>query len=205
MQELITTEKNHVEKLSDGIEIYIKTVQNLDRNFFPNIPNVPTQLSSEYLAVLSSIEEMHVFHKQKLLPSLIACHNDLFNVAHLFHTYFTDDSFYIYIRYACGRSLIENLVEKHKNLFMEIARASNDRMGMSFFMDVPFERLRQYKLLFEDIYKVLQKDESCSKDLIRAYFRLKERLSEHMRTFNDALHLRQIENFDELVCFSQII
>lgn len=142
---------------------------------------------------------MHEFHTQKLLPALSASQNDPFNVAHLFHTYFTDDSFYIYIRYACGRSLIENLVEEHNELFTEIARASNDRMGMSFFINVPFERLRQYKLLFEDIYKVLQKDENSSKDLMRAYFRLKERLGDHIQRFNDALHLRQIENYSQMV------
>lgn len=152
-----------------------------------------------YFNALGSLEEMYEFHTVKLLPELIASQNDPYNIAQLFHTCFTEDSFYIYIRYACGRSLIESLVQEHHELFTELAKEGNDRMGVNHFLNVPFERLRQYKLLFEDIYKVLQNDEKCSADLLRAYFRVKERLGDHVQTFNNALHLRQIENYSEMV------
>lgn len=146
IRELIQVEKNYVEKLARGIEVYVKG--------FDDCVDLPVTLRGKKYHIFGNIERIHDFHHDSLLPALIECDENVQEMANVFKDYIEKDRFYGYVLYGLNKPKAEHLTLKHKDFFEAIANKSIDKLGINSFLLEPIQRLPRYSLLFNEIIKV---------------------------------------------------
>lgn len=146
IQELIKTEKSYVTGLELGISIYVDPFDTYARNY-------PALLGKKH-HIFGNIERLYAFHNEELLPSLIACNDDVVAIARLFYTFITKDYFYGYVLFGLNKPRAEKLTVEYKEFFDDITKNSEDKLGVNSFLLKPIQLLPRYKLLFGEIIKV---------------------------------------------------
>lgn len=147
IQELVQTERNYVSSLERGIKIYVQTLETNARNY-------PALLGKKY-HIFGNIERLYAFHKEELLPSLIACNDDVIYIATLFYTLISKDYFYGYVLFGLNKPRAEKLTSEYKEFFDGITnKTDEDKLGVNSFLLQPIQILPRYKLLFGEIIKV---------------------------------------------------
>lgn len=96
-KELLEIEANYVESLRNGIENYM------------NVFNKKVQLKAFenlQLKIFGNILDIYNFHKDRLLPALLACdENDLVSIAETFTDFLYHNHFYMYVLYGIDREI----------------------------------------------------------------------------------------------------
>lgn len=146
IEELIQTERNYVASLERGVDTYCNSLDSRAKNY-------PALLGKKY-HIFGNIERIHAFHKEELLPSLLACNNDVIFIANLFYTFITKDHFYGYVLFGLNKPRAERLTAEYKEFFDSITKESDDKLGVNSFLLQPIQILPRYKLLFGEMIKV---------------------------------------------------
>lgn len=149
--------------LERGIKIYVHTLDTYARNY-------PALLGKKY-HIFGNIERLCAFHKEELLPSLIACNDDVVYIANLFYTFITKDYFYGYVLFGLNKPRAEKLTSEYKEFFDGITnKTEEDKLGVNSFLLQPIQILPRYKLLFGEIIKVSACENIYDCFIINIYF-----------------------------------
>lgn len=132
--------------LERGIATYANTLDSYARNY-------PALLGKKY-HIFGNIERLYAFHKEELLPALIACNGDVIFIANLFYTFIIKDHFYGYVLFGLNKPRAEKLTSEYKEFFDAITKESADKLGVNSFLLQPIQILPRYKLLFGEMIKV---------------------------------------------------
>ncbi|XP_063707894.1 uncharacterized protein LOC134836635 isoform X2 [Culicoides brevitarsis] len=198
VQELIQTEKSYVEGLERGISIYVTPLDRYARNY-------PALLGKKY-HIFGNIERLYAFHKEELLPALLACNDDVIAIATLFYTYITKDFFYGYVLFGLNKPRAEKLTHEYKEFFDGITKESEDKLGVNSFLLKPIQLLPRYKLLFGEIIKALANDLDGIKnvkDIISVCCIAEKQIQRLLDNVNEALSLNDIEEVHEFDLLEQ--
>lgn len=162
IQELTDTETTYVERLENGIKVYVKVLQNVDQHIFTNVMDSPADIGLHFKHALLNIERIHLFHAKTLLPQLLDCKFDIEKIAKVFLNNLWNDNFYEYVFFVWNTPKLETLTNTYKSLFKEISSLSNHHVGVSDFWYLPFERIRHYCLIFDSLKKLSEKTDNIS-------------------------------------------
>lgn len=188
IQEVITLEENYISRLERGIEIYIHQGVKLIEDIF----------QSEYKSLFGNLLKIYDFHKDQLFRSLVACNQDVFNIANVFHTYITNDSFYPYVLFQVDRVRIEKMITKHKQHFDELSKANGDKLGIKNFLMEPVQRLPRYTLLFAEIIKLLSVNDETVKNFLSVCCMTEKQLRRLIICVDQAISLTDLDIYSDV-------
>lgn len=143
---MIEVEKNYVEKLGKGIDIYVKE--------FDTCKELPPSLMGKKYHVFANIERIYSFHRDTLLPALVNCNETVIDIANVFFELLSSDRFYCYVLYGLNKPKAERLCLEHKAFFDSITSKFVDKLGINSFLLEPIQRLPRYNLLLTEMIKV---------------------------------------------------
>ena len=187
--ELISTERDYVQNLDEGIKTYIATLQDDD---------VPFYIRKKKYHVFGNIEFIHQFHRDTFLPALIECNEDPVKIGHLFLEFLENDSFYGYILLAIYRNKAKRYCQEFSEFFKNKQHNSMDKLGIDSFLLQPIQRLPRYQLMMRDIQKALLKssEKIAEDELLLLYCKVEKRLRKFINLMNESITVNEIAECD---------
>lgn len=177
-----------MERLERGIQVY----------FDQGVLRINEVFREKYKNLFSNFLKIHAFHKDQLYRSLVACHEDIFNIANVFHTYITNDSFYPYVLFQVDKVHLERIVAEHKDQFDHLAETNGDKLGIKAFLMEPVARLPRYGLLFAEIIKVLSVNDETVKNFLSVCCMAEKQMRRLLISFNQAVSLSDLDSYPEV-------
>jgi RhoGEF domain len=108
LRELVKVEENYVRTLQEGIENYVRPLDE---------PNLPSSLHGQRRNIFGNIERIYDFHARKFCPALKACGEDVAKIAETFNFYIREDYFYCYILFVMNRPRFQEICEENLAFF----------------------------------------------------------------------------------------
>lgn len=191
IQEVIDLERNYIKRLERGIEIYIDQGVEIIEDVFRH----------EYKNLFSNLKQIHDFHKNQLYRSLVACNEDVFNIANVFHTYITNDSFYPYVLFQVDKARLEKILFKYKVKFDKLGITNGDKLGVRNFLMEPVVRLPRYSLLFAEIIKLLSVNDETVKNFLSVCCMTERQLRRLVISVDQAISLSELDSYPSVSYF----
>lgn len=188
VRELVQKERDYIESLERGIERYLRPIALSKCDEF----EVPQDIRNQKFKLFGNIEEICVLHKSTVLPYLLSCGDNIYQIADKFINLIQSDSFYCYINYAINHKQAEELLSSYADFFGRIQRASHDRLGVMSFIIQPIQKIPRYPLLFEEMIKELAKDMHTNKKTLANLCVAKKNVERFLTRLNQALTINDI-------------
>uniref|UniRef100_A0A336MCY0 CSON009777 protein n=1 Tax=Culicoides sonorensis TaxID=179676 RepID=A0A336MCY0_CULSO len=185
IQEVVVLEKNYIQRLENGINLYV----------YNGIDLIHQKDKDEYWRLFANLLKIYEFHKNQLFCSLIACNEDIFNIANVFHTFITNDNFYPYVLYSVDEFKIEKIISQYKKDFDKLSSDSGDKLGIKNFLMEPMQRLPRYQMLFSKIIKTLRYSDDSVKSFLTVCCMAEKQLRRLVNTVDQAISLNDLENY----------
>lgn len=194
LNEIIVKEEEYIETLERGIENYVRFI---DKNGETAI-EIPHQIRHEKFKLFGNIEEIHLLHKQLILPELSLCRNDVQKLADTFIKLLDDDKFYPYIVYAICYINAKEMVLNFVEFFHALESLCDDALGVLSFIVQPVQKLTRYPLLIEEIIRDLSRHMHENKKTLASLCVAKKKFERHLERMNQSLRLNDIVEAHQL-------
>lgn len=156
IQELFQIERNYVQSLKAGVRNFIAPFEKFVQC------SAPQSFDISKLDVFWNIEAILEFHESRFLPTLVACGENLKEIANAFSCAIEgNQGFDNYIGYVLNRRTSAKLCSENKYFFLQL---SEDKLGINGFLLLPIQHLPRLRLVFVELIKELLKDIRKNKD-----------------------------------------
>jgi hypothetical protein len=184
----VQKERDYIETLERGIERYLRPIAMSKCDEF----EVPQDIRNQKFKLFGNIEEICVLHKSTVLPYLLSCGDNIYQIAETFINLIQSDAFYCYINYAINHKQAEELLSSYADFFARIQKTSNDRLGVMSLIIQPIQKIPRYPLLLEEMIKELSKDMHVNKKTLAALCIAKKNVERFLTRMNQALTINDI-------------
>ncbi|KAJ6647321.1 Pleckstrin likey domain-containing family G member 4B, partial [Pseudolycoriella hygida] len=196
VQELIENEKTYIDKLTIGIKNYVEPLSGND---------LPRSLRGQMYNIFANIVQIRDFHESKFYPSLLSCNGDVVALSDTFSMFIQNGYFYSYVLYAMNKKRSERLrdIPANKTFFIERQNEKEDKLGVNSFLMEPIQRLPKYRLLIDQLAKVLSPFLEIEKTRLAACSRAEKNVQRLLNTVNESISLNDIMDCNEINLFHQ--
>lgn len=188
VRELVQKERDYIDTLERGIECYLRPIAMSKCDEL----EVPQVIRNQKFKLFGNIEEICSLHKSTVLPHLLSCGDNIYQIAETFINLIQSDAFYCYINYAINHRQAEELLSSYADFFARIQKTCNDRLGVMSFIIQPIQKIPRYPLLLEEMIKELSKDMHLNKKTLARLCIAKKNIERFLTRLNQALTINDI-------------
>lgn len=188
VRELLQKERDYIDTLEKGIYNYVRPVAMKTFDKF----EVPNEIRNQKFKLFGNIEEICLLHKSTVLPRLLSCGDNIYQISETLINLIQSDAFYCYIDYAINHKQAEQLLSSHANFFASLQKTCNDRLGVLSFIIQPIQKIPRYPLILEEMIKELSKDMHMNKKALASLCIAKKNIEKFLARLNQALTINDI-------------
>jgi hypothetical protein len=192
--ELIQKERDYIDTLKNGINNYVRLIDNENENTIV----VPKEIRHQKFKLFGNIEEIYMLHKLVVLPEILSCDSDPQRIADTFIRLIDNDTFYPYICYTICHINAQELAINHEKFFDRAQRLCNDPLGVLSFIVQPIQKLTRYPLILEEIIKDLSREMYENKSTLASLCIAKKKLERYLVRMNQSSKLNDIVEAHQL-------
>lgn len=190
VDELLNCEKTYIAALDKGVKDYKMAFR--DTEFKKTLPDA---LRGKEGTIFGNIDRICDFHRDELLPKLLACDRNVTKICEVFCEFIQKDFFYKYVLYAMNRTKSQLICSQHAVFFSQRQVEIGDKLGLNSFLVKPIQRLPHYKMLFNQMIVELLKnmDDESLKPLIAICCKTEKYVQKLLDTVNESININDIE------------